>query len=58
MVCCGHNHTYAVDRIGDTLLINPGELLGKDARPSFCILDTVTRQVEKKEVGKPFGPLE
>ncbi len=56
VICCGHNHTYNVERIGTTLLVNPGELLGKDAQPSFCILETDDLTVTKKEVGQPFLP--
>ncbi len=51
VVCCGHNHIYGNEIIGSTLLINPGDLLGKDIRPCFSILDTETLQVEKVEVG-------
>jgi hypothetical protein len=52
VVCCGHNHRYAVDRIGETLLINPGELLGADSAPGFCILETASLEVERVEVGQ------
>lgn len=51
VVCCGHNHRHQVEEIGTTLLVNPGELLGKDARPSFVVLDCPGRQVELVEVG-------
>lgn len=51
VVCCGHNHRYKVEKIGDTLLVNPGELLGKDGRPGFCILDCATLETERVEVG-------
>ena len=54
VVCCGHNHRYAVERIGNSLLINPGELLGKDGQPVFCILETATLETERVEVGEPF----
>lgn len=53
VVCFGHNHLYRVDRIGSTLLINPGELLGKDGQPGFCILDSVTLEVERVDIGTP-----
>ncbi|MFP3982664.1 MAG: YfcE family phosphodiesterase [Desulfurivibrionaceae bacterium] len=46
VVCCGHNHRYNVEKIGETVLINPGEMLGKDSSPSFAILDTSTWNVE------------
>ncbi len=46
VVCCGHNHRYKVEKVGETLLINPGEMMGKDSDPSFAILDTSTWNVE------------
>ncbi len=54
VVCYGHNHLHKVEKVGETMLINPGELLGKDDQPGFCILDTETLKVERIEVGKPF----
>ena len=54
IVCCGHNHTYGVEQVGNCLLINPGELLGKDGQPTFCLVDTTTLQTEKVPVGTPF----
>jgi putative phosphoesterase len=58
VVCCGHNHLYKVEKIGETLFINPGELLGKDARPSFAILDSASKEVEKVEVGEKIQEIE
>ncbi len=54
VVCYGHNHRYKVDKIGGSLLVNPGELLGKDGNPGFCILDCATLNVERVEVGSPM----
>jgi hypothetical protein len=51
LVCCGHDHTYRHKRIGPTLLINPGELLGKDEQPGLCVIDLTTLQVQRIEVG-------
>jgi uncharacterized protein len=50
-VCCGHNHRHHVQKIGRTLLINPGELLGKDEQPGFWILECAAMEVERVEVG-------
>jgi uncharacterized protein len=55
VVCCGHNHRYQVKQIGTTLLINPGELLGKDGQPGFCILECPSLEVERVDVGAPFA---
>ena len=52
VVCCGHNHLCRVEEIGATLLVNPGELLGKDAQPSFVVMECPGRQVEVVEVGR------
>jgi len=54
VVCCGHNHRYQVEKIGETVLVNPGELLGKDGRPGFCVLDCTSMNVERVEVGVPI----
>lgn len=51
VVCCGHNHTYKVEMIGESLLMNPGELLGKDGQPSFIILETSSLHAEKVDIG-------
>jgi len=58
VICCGHNHRYGVETINNCLLINPGELLGKDGQPGFCILETSSRDVERVEVGEAFKALE
>jgi putative phosphoesterase len=58
VVCCGHNHRYQVESSDECLLINPGELLGKDAQPSFSVLDCRSLVVEKLEVGCPLFPEE
>jgi putative phosphoesterase len=46
VVCYGHNHIYSVERVSNTLLINPGAIMGydgvnKEEIPStFVIYDT------------------
>lgn len=52
VVCCGHNHRRRIEEVGPTLLINPGELLGKDAQPSFVVMGCPDRLVEVVEVGR------
>ena len=56
VVCCGHNHNYNIEKIGSTLLVNPGDLLGKSIRPCFSIVDLKTLTVDKVEVGEPMFP--
>ena len=46
-IFCGHTHKYEIKEIGKTLVINPGEILGKEGAPTFVILDLKTRKYEK-----------
>lgn len=56
VVCYGHNHIYNVERVGDTLTINPGPIMGyhpgsKEKVPStFVVYDTATDETAKREV--------
>jgi len=56
VVCCGHNHRYQVESCDGSLLINPGELLGKDSQPTFSVLDCANCSVERVEVGSLLFP--
>lgn len=50
----GHNHIKNKDRIGDCLVINPGEISGhKEAVVSFAIYDTKTNDAEFVEIDNP-----
>ncbi|HEY0736900.1 MAG TPA: metallophosphoesterase family protein [Herpetosiphonaceae bacterium] len=46
-MCYGHNHVFKVERIGSTLTINPGTVMGyspltkQDVAATFVIYDTV-----------------
>ena len=55
VVCCGHNHKYNVEKVGETLFVNPGEMLGKDSQPGFCIMECESLKVERVDVGELFG---
>lgn len=57
VVCCGHNHRYQVDNCEGALLVNPGELLGKDGQPTFAVVDCATLAVERVAVGAPLFDL-
>jgi hypothetical protein len=54
IVCYGHNHNFSVARVGRTLAINPGPIMGarfpggkwEEVLPTFAILDTQTGKVE------------
>jgi putative phosphoesterase len=52
LVCCGHNHIFDAERLGNCLLLNPGDLLGKDAVPAFALFDTDDFSVRRIEVGE------
>jgi len=53
IVCYGHNHEFSVARVGRTLAINPGAIMGArfsagwvDVLPTFVIVDTRDETVE------------
>ncbi len=56
VVCCGHNHVYGVEHVDNTLLINPGAIMGydgvnKEEIPStFIIYDTESSECKGYEV--------
>ncbi|MEO5351466.1 MAG: metallophosphoesterase family protein, partial [Magnetococcus sp. YQC-3] len=44
----GHTHIYREEKIGNTILINPGEIQGfKTGIATFVIFDTVKKTLEK-----------
>lgn len=55
IVCCGHNHICDVKEINNCLLLNPGDLLGKENPPGFLLFDTNTRAVHHVTVGDPMN---
>jgi uncharacterized protein len=56
VVCYGHNHQYHVDHLGDTILINPGTLMGydptsgSDIPATFALFDLESGVVERIEI--------
>lgn len=46
LVCYGHDHTAHQERIGDCLLLNPGEVMGMNGRSSFAWVELDSGQVE------------
>ncbi len=38
LVCYGHDHTAYEERIGNTLLLNPGEIMGLNGQSTLAIL--------------------
>jgi uncharacterized protein len=59
VVCYGHNHEFSIARVGRTLAINPGPIMGarfpggkwEDVAPTFVMLDTRTEALEAYEIG-------
>lgn len=50
LVCFGHTHEYDDKSLGSTRLLNPGEIMGKNGRAGFSIVDTDTVTVEKMTI--------
>ena len=45
LVCYGHDHTAHQEKIKNTVLLNPGELMGLKSTPTFAWYDTSTHDV-------------
>lgn len=59
VVCFGHNHNYEIARVGRTLAINPGPIMGaafgadgsrRGVASTLVVYDTATDEVERIEV--------
>lgn len=57
VVCCGHTHVSSIEKINDTLLINPGSLMGyisgkkmEHVKPSCVIINWQTGEMELIEL--------
>lgn len=48
MVFYGHTHRAWDEKIGETHMINPGELAGQFYKPTFAVYDTATGKLELK----------
>lgn len=50
VLCYGHDHSYKIEKRGDTLLVNPGTIMGynpvekKDVPATLAIYDTQTHE--------------
>lgn len=51
LVCYGHDHTAFQERVGDSLLLNPGEIMGRFGRSTYALFDTRKRTAAIREVG-------
>lgn len=50
LVCYGHDHQKHHERIGETMLLNPGELMGRFGPPSYALVDSITADVVIREL--------
>lgn len=50
LVCYGHSHKHHIKKIGQTILLNPGEIMGKEGDPGFCFVDTNTSEIQRVEL--------
>ena len=50
LVCHGHDHQARIERIGETLLVNPGEVMGRLGQSTYALYDTVTGEAEIEQV--------
>lgn len=50
LVCYGHTHIPEKKKIKNTLLVNPGDLMGWKFKPSLVIYNTETDEVEVVEI--------
>ena len=45
LVCCGHDHQRFESKVGECLLLNPGELMGMKGVSTLALFDTASRKV-------------
>ena len=50
LVCFGHSHEYKLENRDDIIFLNPGEIMGKNGEPGFCIVDSETGGVTRHEL--------
>ena len=46
LVCFGHSHEACLEKRGETDLLNPGEVMGKDGSHGFYMVDTLAKEYE------------
>ena len=47
LVCFGHTHRFYMEKVGKSLLLNPGEILGKKEAPGWALVETEGGHVER-----------
>jgi putative phosphoesterase len=46
LVCFGHNHTASLEQVNDTMLLNPGEIMGLNGRSTLVLFDVALKKAE------------
>ncbi len=52
LVCHGHSHERIIERVGKTLRVNPGEVMGRFGLSTYALYDTTTGEAEIVEVAQ------
>ena len=50
LVCHGHSHERLIKRVGNTLQVNPGEVMGRLGPSTYALYDTVSGEASFVEV--------
>ena len=46
LVCHGHSHERVIEQVGETLRVNPGEVMGRLGLSTYALYETSTGQAE------------
>lgn len=57
LVCFGHTHKASLDNVGGAVLLNPGEVMGKDGNPGFYLVDTTKHHYNRIRLPEREGIL-
>ena len=47
IVCYGHDHVAHQEQVGDALLVNPGEIMGRLGQRSIALVEETSKAVEQ-----------
>ncbi len=51
LVCYGHDHQANQEQIGECILVNPGEVMGRFGEPSWGLYDTEAHRYTRQPLG-------
>ena len=55
LVCHGHDHVARDEKVGDTRLLNPGELMGRLGPSTLVVVDLDTGVAQRMAIADPRG---